>query len=236
MFTAIIAYLILCCLFVSAGVYLVRGGSEQIFNFYFKNKTPVPSAIPAAHIVAAGLTLLYLVPFLNLVIHLTGYKLAALALIHGVGWFVTIMTGWEEYYSIGSSTGARRESSKWIDFVLNHTFGTIIYDVPRAQAAPGKSVAWWIGRDGTGMFLRMLESFQLFLAIGVFFHLSWTVALPAFVTAAVFAFVTVLFYGAYNWLPIFKYGNASLNYSEAGTGIWFAGTVFAFIARMAGLI
>jgi hypothetical protein len=224
----IFAYFILCCLLISGGVYLIRGGSQWIFSFYFK-RTPTPDKIPAAHIVAAGLTILYLAPYLNLVIGLTGYKLVELLLIHAALWFVTIMNAWEGYYSIGSSKSNRRASVGWIDWVLDKTFGSIIYDVPAATAAPGKSTAWWIMRDGTGMFLRMCHAFPLFLALGLFFDLHWYIGLLALQYTLLFAFITTLIYAAYNWIPIFPHTNAQFNWSEFGTGICFAGTVFYYL-------
>lgn len=217
------------CLFLAGGDYLIRGGDQQIFSFYFK-RIPIPSNIPGAHIIAALLTAVYLGPFLNLVIGLTGYKLVEVLTIHAAFWFLAIMSAWQGYYSIGTSTGSRRATVGWIDWVLDQTFGPIFYNVPRTTAAPGRNTAWWIGRDGVGMFLRMCHAFPLFLALGLFFDHHWYILLALEYTLA-FAFVTVLIYGGYNWLPIFRTntGDVGLNWSEFFTGAWLAACIFTFI-------
>lgn len=215
--SAIVEIAIFCCLYIAGCDYALRGGTTEILD----GKTPAP------HIIAALATPLYLAPFLNLVLGITGYKLGFLCLIHAAFWFLTIMSTWQQYFSIGKSLGIRRQGVGWIDFVLDYTFGPILYDIPRM---PKHANLWWIGRDGFGMFLRMCHALGLFLAVGLFLHLGWHTGLLAIEYTAVFAFVTVLIYGGYNWIPFIPHGDDKLNLSEFITGIWFAAIVFRYIS------
>ena len=213
-------YFIFCLLVISGCIYLIRGGTEQLW------KGPWPDC----HLIATAMTPLYFAPFCWKVLHIHGYRLAELTAIHEGLWYFTIAFAWQSYFSIGSSTSQRRVSVGWIDWLLSKTWGAITVNA----AGTTTNSAWWrVGRDGTGMFLRMSFALPLFLALGAMFGVSWHHAALAAEYTALFAFVTVLIYGWYNWAPWFTYGNAGFNWSEFVTGIWFAGIVFFYLFRLA---
>lgn len=212
-------FLIACLLLISGSIYLIRGGSERLWQGPWAD----------CHLIATAMTPLYFTPFCYIFLHIRGWRLLELTLIHEALWYFTIAFAWQSYYSIGSSTAQRRVSVAWIDWLLGHTWGALTMDAAGATTNP----AWWrIGRDGTGMFLRMTFIMPLFLALGAMYGTSWHLPVIAAEYSAVFAFVTVLIYGWYNWTPWFVYGDDDFNWSEFVTGIWFAAIVFHYLSNM----
>ena len=190
--------------------YLIRGGDYELFD----------GPLPGARFWGLGLSTLAFASW-QIILGLSYYLIP----IYAAGWFFTIAFAWESYYSIGSSTSIRRPCVAWIDWLLLHTWGPLVIS---AAGVTTNSALWRVGRDATGMFLRMMYCLPLFLALGEFSTPGWYICIPAIIYGLAFSFMTVLCYAGYNWLPWFTYGDKELDWAEFSTGLVFGAMVMTF--------
>lgn len=223
MFTAGFYLITLANIILQSCGYVLRGGTTQIAGGKLPAKRFLGDALCTFGFVAWAFYLVgYSASFATLAL--------VLAAIYYAGWYFTIAFAWQPYYSIGQSLQPRRAGVAWIDWFLSKTWGNYVLISNESTGnktvlAPGKNPTWWrIGRDGTGMFLRMMYSLPLFFALGAFLDPKWYIGLLALQFASVFALGTVFIYGIYNWfVPSSWREDNDLNLSEVATGAWLGG-------------
>lgn len=189
-------FLISCC-FISACGYLIRGGSTKILNGPVKNGRFIGCIVSVFAFEVLAI-------YLNLSVWMV--------LAYGIGWYLTVLSSWQPWFSIGQSTSPKRDEG-YIGEILHPIFGV---PVPATWSA-SRRVAY----DSCGMFIRMLDSLPLFITIAMLINFSWYSLFVGTVFSCTFAALIVFIYGGYNWFVPSKYRtDKNLNLSEFASG-WF---------------